>query len=398
MGDGGDRKTFPVTWFSDAPMGRSGYASQTALFAPRLQALGYTVNLFANNLQGESVAWNGMRVYPRFADRAGNDLIHQVARHTHGGEGLNWFLHDVWVYEPSVLAKMGHVAAWTPVDHEPLQFVADDTMRQAGAFPPDGQVPRLIPVAMSRFAEESFKQAGYDAPYVPHAFDGTIYYPRDRAVSRKMMGVPEGAFLVGMVGDNQGIAPPRKGWPLALRAFKEFQAKHPQALLYLHTDVLGVRGGLDLTRLLANLDIPKEAIYLVDPFEYRIQSFSTETMAHLYSACEVVLHPSYGEGFGLVQLEANACGTPVIATNFSSMPEVGYGWHVEGDREWTALGGWQVRPHVHSIVQALKHAYHQAGSRREKAVAHAAPYEITKVMHDYMLPALDELSRRFGLA
>jgi glycosyltransferase involved in cell wall biosynthesis len=41
---------------------------------------------------------------------------------------------------------------------------------------------------------------------------------------------------------------------------------------------------------------------------------SREQMASLYAACDVLLHPYRGEGFGLPVLEARACGLPVIAT------------------------------------------------------------------------------------
>lgn len=43
----------------------------------------------------------------------------------------------------------------------------------------------------------------------------------------------------------------------------------------------------------------------------------------LYSAADVLLYPSFYEGFGLPILEAMACGTPVITSNTSSLPEVG---------------------------------------------------------------------------
>lgn len=43
----------------------------------------------------------------------------------------------------------------------------------------------------------------------------------------------------------------------------------------------------------------------------------------LYSAAKVLLYPSFYEGFGLPILEALSCGTPVITSNVSSMPEVG---------------------------------------------------------------------------
>ena len=42
----------------------------------------------------------------------------------------------------------------------------------------------------------------------------------------------------------------------------------------------------------------------------------------LYNAAEMVLYPSFYEGFGLPPLEAMACGTPVIASNGGALPEV----------------------------------------------------------------------------
>lgn len=43
----------------------------------------------------------------------------------------------------------------------------------------------------------------------------------------------------------------------------------------------------------------------------------------LYSAASILVYPSFYEGFGLPILEAMSCGTPVITSNVSSMPEVG---------------------------------------------------------------------------
>ncbi|MEP6675799.1 MAG: glycosyltransferase family 1 protein [Ferruginibacter sp.] len=42
----------------------------------------------------------------------------------------------------------------------------------------------------------------------------------------------------------------------------------------------------------------------------------------LYNMAEVFLYPSYKEGFGMPLVEAMACGTPVITSNTSAMPEV----------------------------------------------------------------------------
>src|SRR5206468_3478265 len=47
-----------------------------------------------------------------------------------------------------------------------------------------------------------------------------------------------------------------------------------------------------------------------------------EDLVALYNAADLFVYPSIFEGFGLPPLEALACGTPVITSNTSSLPEV----------------------------------------------------------------------------
>lgn len=52
------------------------------------------------------------------------------------------------------------------------------------------------------------------------------------------------------------------------------------------------------------------------------QNMEKTDMAALYSGASALLFPSFHEGFGLPPLEAMACGTPVVASNASCMPEI----------------------------------------------------------------------------
>jgi glycosyltransferase involved in cell wall biosynthesis len=78
----------------------------------------------------------------------------------------------------------------------------------------------------------------------------------------------------------------------------------------------------------------------------------TEEIASWYNAAEVFLYPSVFEGFGLPVLEAMACGTPVITSNVSSLPEVAEG------------AGWCLPPaDVDLWTDALRRVYHDAAWR-----------------------------------
>ncbi|MCK4649383.1 glycosyltransferase family 4 protein [bacterium] len=70
----------------------------------------------------------------------------------------------------------------------------------------------------------------------------------------------------------------------------------------------------DIFREVKDLDLESEVIF--------IGYVSEEDLPGLYNAAQVFVYPSLYEGFGLAPLEAMACGTPVICSNTSSLPEV----------------------------------------------------------------------------
>lgn len=66
--------------------------------------------------------------------------------------------------------------------------------------------------------------------------------------------------------------------------------------------------------LVERLNLQKEIIFL--------DNVQEEYLANLYNIADLFVFPSIYEGFGLPPLEAMACGTPVITSNTSSLPEV----------------------------------------------------------------------------
>src|SRR5262249_26189176 len=158
--------------------------------------------------------------------------------------------------------------------------------------------------------------------YVPHGVDTAAFSPRPQGEARRRLGLPESAFVAGAVVMNKGY-PSRKSLPQIVKAFAAFRARHDDALLYLHTDPGGAfQDGVDLPPLLHAFDLDDDDVRFPDPYRYQFDPYSDEHLADVYSALDVLLNPSMGEGFGLPVLEAHACGVPAIVTDFTAMSEV----------------------------------------------------------------------------
>lgn len=377
-----------ILWQSNAPFARTGYGVQTAITVPKLIEQGHEVAIFAYyGLQGGPLELDGVRIYPNLRDPWGNDVLHAHASNWFGGmleDGLILSLLDVWVLEPSLFTAPVNSAAWVPIDHDPAPPKVREFFEQSDC----------IPIAMSRFGERMLSQ--FDPVYVPHAIDTSVYYERDRKESREKLGLPEDRFVVGMVAANKGN-PSRKSFPEAIEAFKSLLKKHPDALLYLHTEATGADSGVNLPHLLASLEIAPENVAFPDQYQLQCTGYSPDYMAHAYSAMDVLLSPSTGEGFGVPIMEAQACGTPVIVGANSAMEEVGkVGWHVGGQHTYTYQGSYQVIPNIGEITDALMASVTQAERMRGASAEHGKQYDLDLVVEKYWVPALAEIQRRLA--
>jgi FkbM family methyltransferase len=125
-------------------------------------------------------------------------------------------------------------------------------------------------------------------------------------------------------------------------------------------------------------------------------------MVALYNSFDVLMNATRGEGFGIPILEAQACGVPVIVTDFSAMPELCFaGWKVGyTDREFTYQGSYQVLPSVTDIADALEEAYQmndeQRAGMRAQARAGALTYDADLVTTEYWKPALEAIEARIA--
>jgi len=91
-------------------------------------------------------------------------------------------------------------------------------------------------------------------------------------------------------------------------------------------------------------------------------------VAAIYQAADVYLGASMAEGFGLPIIEAQACGVPVVVTDYASMPElVEWGAVLPPlDLYWAAgLETWWAWPDWHAIGEGLQEVYEETRERRD---------------------------------
>jgi len=137
---------------------------------------------------------------------------------------------------------------------------------------------------------------------VPPGVDHDLFSPGDRGAARAYLGLPQSHPVVLFVGRIQ----PLKGIDVAVRALAELD--NPRATLLVVGGPSGAEGPGELARLHALVDECRlgAQVRFVSPQPHHL-------LAMYYRAADVCVVPSRSESFGLVALEAAACGTPVVA-------------------------------------------------------------------------------------
>jgi D-inositol-3-phosphate glycosyltransferase len=129
-----------------------------------------------------------------------------------------------------------------------------------------------------------------------------------KAAARVKLNIAPDAIMLTFVGRIQ----PHKGPDVLLRAAAEMVTHSPHLRAKLAVVIMGGASGsgvneLEKLKVLAKFLKIEDVTHFVDPV-------SREELPNWYRASDLVCVPSYSESFGLVALEAQACGTPVVAT------------------------------------------------------------------------------------
>lgn len=379
-----------ILWTSNSPWAATGYGQQTAQVVTRLAQTQHQVAVASNfGLDGAGSVWNGIPQYARGFESYSNDITPAhasdwFARHP-DLDPLLITLYDVWVYRGPKWAEH-KIASWVPIDHAPappavLKWCA---------------LPNVTPIAMSQHGKRMLEMADIACHYIPHAiekaFTPTASFTDANGTpmtGRELMRIEDDKFVVMVNAANKGALPNRKAFPEMLLAFAIFAQTHDDAVLYLHTERSPMQAGINLNTLIAAVGLQPHQVKFSDQYSYRM-GIPQQALAALYTAADVLLMPSMGEGFGIPAIEAQACGTPVILSDFSAQSELlGDGWFVEGQPFWnSSQDSWLTTPLVPSIVNALAAAYDRGRGRSRKAIEFARQYDADLIFRDHWLPLL----------
>ncbi|RJT80209.1 D-inositol-3-phosphate glycosyltransferase [Arthrobacter cheniae] len=140
--------------------------------------------------------------------------------------------------------------------------------------------------------------------------DLSTFHPGDRRAARAALGFPLKQFHVVFAGRIQKL----KGPQVLVAAAEELRRRRPD--IPFTVSILGSGSGSEALALQPLIDDAEltEDIRLYPPV-------TATNLAQWFRSADAVVMPSFSESFGLVALEAQACGTPVIAANVGGLPQ-----------------------------------------------------------------------------
>ena len=193
---------------------------------------------------------------------------------------------------------------------------------------------------------------------VPPGVDLSLFSPGDRRAARAATGLPHDALVLLFVGRIQPLKAPE----VLVKAGAELLARHPDWRGELVIAIVGGPSGSGLAH-------PQGLQELADglgvaPQVRFVPPVPRTELAQWYRSADLVVVPSHSESFGLVAVEAQACGTPVVAARVGGLP--------------TAVGDAGVLVDGHhprvwaDTLDALLHDPARREALSRKAVEHAA--------------------------
>ena len=298
----------------------------------------------------------GMMRVAAHAPEGHYDLVHS---HYWLSGQVGWLAADRWDVP---LVHTMHTMARVKNQHRAEGDAEEPRGREIGEAQVVDAADRLVANTADEARDllELYGADGDRVDVVPPGVDLEVFHPGDRASAREAVDVPADAVLLLFVGRIQ----PLKAPDVLIRAAGNLVRRNPALRDRLVVGILGgasgaaVRTPMALGRLAEEEGIA-HLVRFVPPTD-------RETLATWMRAADVVAVPSHNESFGLVAVEAQACGAVVVATDVGGLP--------------TAVGDAGVLvdghdPHVWAnAIEGVIDDPERAADLSRRAVEHAAQF------------------------
>lgn len=370
---------------SDDPHGLSAYAQQAFALAQVLQDAGHELLYFGVNYRGAPMDYHGVRLVGDVGhwQQAMPDMI--------GHYAITWQPDVIFTFKDPYAFPPEETRQWpvpwialAPVDTEPAGLLITQALQYATAI-----------VAITKVGQALLAQQQLQAFYAPLFVDTDFFTPNDSAALswRLNMDIPPNAFLASVVGLNNDPED-RKNLVQTLLSWRMFIRDHPDAVLYLHTEVSAHAGGHNLEMLLHFLELTERNLRVCDPGLY-LQGYPASYLRDVYRASDLLIAIG-NEGFCQPVVEAAACGTPSLTVKFAALRETTCaGWMIEqhsGETCWTTRGAMWFRPSRKAILDGLAQAATEGTNTLTEVSREAAlRYNKDKVISDYWLPMFAQI-------
>ena len=249
----------------------------------------------------------------------------------YGLEGLKRNFDDI---APDFVLGMGDPENFIPyIDYRkrsgnPFPYIAYTTLDGLPIHPyfPDVFKHINVSLAMTEWALTEYQKAGAQmSGYIHHGvnWQWMTTSKSEKKKLRKLFGIDEDTVIFMDPNVNQY----RKRQDALLTAWRDMKPETKDMKLYLYTDSdMSGTLGWSLEPLMKQLGVPRETVLLPEDVygkrKYWEQASDMNFHRKQLAMADVVVSATSGEGFGKCFLEALSMGQPVIAPNYSAIPEV----------------------------------------------------------------------------
>lgn len=302
---------------ADSPFLPTGYSNQAKLLAKYLRKQGHEILWLAVAYNGTDISYSKLPDGTTFDFLIKGEMQHSYFMNSIERELKNWkadiliIILDTFMLYPAILTKdlsPAKTIFWAPSD--------------GGAGMPLGcdlVLKKMDQAVMySKFSKQQVKDYyGLDLPFIPLGTEPDRFYPLNESKKNELKARYGllGKFVIGVVARNQ----PRKFLDRTFKSFKLLKDKIPNAVLFLHTDPNDPAQAFNMYQIIKEFNLENRVCFSGMAAH---KGFDWNQMNEVYNVMDCFLLTTSGEGWGIPLIEAMSAEIPVLATDYTTTPEI----------------------------------------------------------------------------